>query len=137
MIYTQIKYLRIGLVIVGFLLLISSVFLPFYSSCRWNSDESGTIPFFVYGYESRIYRDQFFYTILIFFIAYFHHEKVNKVLLYVFSSMLLLFLFFVRSDPGWGGAPCTRSAEIGQNLSLIGALFIMLGTFISIYREKE
>ncbi len=137
MIYTSIKYLRIGLVIAGFFLIVSSVFLPFYSSCKWNSDESGTIPFFVFSYESKIYWDQFLYTILIFLPAYYHHEKFNKVLLYVFSSMFLLFVLLYWNAPNWGATPCVRSAEIGQVLSLFGTLFIMLGTFISIYREKE
>jgi len=137
MIYTSIKYLRIGLVTGGFLLLVLAVFFPDYSGCTWNSTESGTIPFVVFGYESRSYWIPFFFTIAAFFSGYFYQDIANKALLYTFSSLFLVFVFLDWNAPAWGATPCERSTEIGGYFSLFGSLFVILGTFISVYRETE
>lgn len=137
MIYTSIKYLRMGFVVIGLLLLAISVFLPYYGSCKWNSDESGTVSVLIFGYSSRVFWMHFVFTIASFVSGYFYHDIVNKALLYTFSSMLLLYLFFTWDPPSWGATPCGRSSEIGRDLSVFGSCLIILGTFISIYRETE
>lgn len=137
MIYTSIKYLRIGSVILGFLLVILSFFLPYYSSCEWNANESGTIEFFKYGYETRMFYVQCLFVIALFFSGYFYQNLINKILLYILSFILLVSFFLVRNAPNRGATPCVRSPEIGQDLSLYGSLLVLLGTFISIYREAE
>jgi hypothetical protein len=136
MIYTSIKYLRIGSVVMGSLLLIVSIFLPYYSSCKWNSDESGTIPFSIYGYAYNGYWIQFFFTLAAFVSGYFYRDIANKALLYTFTIMLMIFLFFTLNIPSFGGSPCIRSTEIGGAFTLFGSFLILLGTFISIYREE-
>lgn len=102
MIYTSIRYVRVGFVIAGFLLLILSVFLPYYASCEWNSNEKGTIPFVVRGDELSVYWIQLSLTIAAFVSGYFYYDIVNKALLYTFSAMLLVFLVFFWSAPNWG-----------------------------------
>ncbi len=134
MIYTSIRYFRVGSVIVGSLLLILSVFLPYYSSCEWNSDESGTISTLIFSYEHIPFWMQFSLTIAVFFSGYFYRDIVNKALLYTFSSLLILFLLF--SLP-FSGNPCVPQLEIGKFLNLIGTFFVVLATFISIYREVD
>lgn len=134
MIYTSIRYLRMGLVLIGFLLLIGSVFLPFQTHCKWNSTESGTIGYWVYSYESVAYWGRLFFVLIIFLWGYFRRDIVYKALLYTFSSLFLLFLFF--SVPFMGN-PCVPQSEIGQVLSLTGSLMVPVATFISIYREEE
>lgn len=134
MIDTSIRCLRMGLVIIGFLLLIGSVFLPFQTHCKWNSTESGTIGYRVYSYESVAYWGRFFFVLIIFLSGYFRRDIVYKALLYTFSSLFLLFLFF--SVPFMGN-PCVPQSEIGQTLSLTGSLMVPVATFISIYREEE
>jgi hypothetical protein len=137
MIYKSIRSIRIGLITIGFLAVLVSFFLPFYRSCIWNEDESGTIDFVTYSYETSTFYIQTLLVLAIFFSGYFYHDIVNKALLYTFSSMLILFLFVSWNAPTWGGSPCIRSSEIGGDLTFYGILLIMLGTFISIHREKE
>ncbi len=135
MIYTSIRYLRISSIISGFSAIILSAFLVFFSGCKMNSDESGTVPYSVYGYESNMYWIQFALITAVFFSGYFYRDLVNKALLYTFSSILVLFLLITWNLPG--GNPCVHQSEIGQICSLYGSLSIILGTFISVYREAE
>ncbi|WP_294670395.1 hypothetical protein [uncultured Fluviicola sp.] len=137
MIYTQIKYLRIGSVAGGLLMLIISVFLPYYVTCEWNSEESGTIEVLVLSYTSGVFWLQFLFTIALFVSGYFYRDIVNKALLYTFSSMLIVCLLLTWDPPTFGATPCGRSSQIGRNLSVFGSCFVILGTFISIYREEE
>lgn len=137
MIYTSIKYLRIASIYIGFAAILCASFLPFYSSCRWNSDESGTIAFVEYGYERSLYYIVTVMVLIIFFSGYFWHGLVNKILLNLFSIVLLLFMLLVMNLPGWGARPCVNSSEIGLYLLVYGTLSVILGTFISIYREVD
>ena len=137
MIYTSIKYLRIGSVVMGILLLVIAVFLPYYSSCKWNSDESGTIPLSIFGYAYSGYWIQFFFTVALFVSGYFYRDIPNKASLYTSTILLLIFLVFSLNGPGFGGNPCIRSTEIGGAFALFGSFLILLGTFIFIYREEE
>lgn len=137
MIYTSIKYLRISSLWIGFTAILISFFIPLYSSCKWNSDESGTIGFVVYGYEKGWSYVVFLFVLLVFFSGYFWHRLMNKILLYLFSIILLLIFFLTLNLPGWGGAPCIRHSEIGQHLIIFGSFSVILGTFISIYREVD
>lgn len=124
MIHTLIRYLRIGFVIVGFLLLIGSVFLPYYSVCE-----------VFLGYQLKVYWIQLLLTVAAFVSGYFYSDIVNKALLYTFSAILLVFLAFFWLAPNW--ASCAKAAEIGGNLSRLGSCFVILGTFIAVYREAE
>ena len=137
MIYTSIRWMRIGSVVIGFLAILVSFFLPFYRSCKWTEDESGTIDFVKYSYETSTFYIQALFVLAIFISGYFYHNIVNKVLLYTFSSMLIFFLFISWNAPNWEGSPCIRSSVIGGDLTFYGALLVILGTFISIYREIE
>lgn len=137
MIYTSIKTLRIGSVVGGLLMLILSVFLPYYVTCEWNSDESGTIEVLVLSYTSGVFWMQFLFTVASFVSGYFYRDIANKALLYTFSSMFMVCMLLTWDPPTFGATPCGRSSEIGRNLSVFGCCFVILGTFISIYREED
>lgn len=137
MIYTSIRHIRVACIWIGFVAILSSFFLPFYSGCRWNSDQSGTINFIKYGYE--VYPCYYVPVLVlsIFFSGYFWRRLINKILLYVFTCFLLIFLFLIWRAPSWGANPCINNDEIGQDLSVYGSLLVSIGTFISVYREQE
>lgn len=95
MIDTSIRCLRMGLVLIGFLLLIGSVFLPFQTHCNWNSTESGTIDYWVYSYESLAYWGRLFFVLIIFLSGYFRRGyRLQGIALYFFITFPAFPVFF-------------------------------------------
>ena len=137
MIYTSVRWMRIGSIVMVFSGIIISFLLPVYRSCKWNSDESGTIEFFRFGYETTQNYIPFFLILLVFVSGYFYHNLINKILTYSFSSLLIIFVFLMWNAPSWGAMPCIRSAGVGQYIFVFGLSLVMLGTLISIHREKK
>lgn len=137
MIYTSIRVIRIGSIMLGFLGIILSFLLPVYRSCKWNSDESGTIEFVRFGYETTQNYIPLVLILLVFISGYFFHYLINKILVYFFSSLSVIFIFLIWGAPNWGATPCVRSYVVGEYVFVIGLSLVMLGTLISIHREKE
>ena len=135
----EVRIVKHSIAIIGGLLLFVSAFLQFESTDHFigNSEEIRSI--YTYGLT-----DPFWYVILIcsvviFSIGYFTQGLAFRILVYIFSVLGSIFIYFVAllTGVGWGATPFIPQKEIGFDFSIIGYILIIIATIISMHTKKK
>ncbi|MNU61082.1 hypothetical protein D3C71_502850 [compost metagenome] len=135
----QGKILTHSFAIIGGLLLLGSAFLQFESKQDFigNSEEIKTT--YTYGLTNPLWYLILICTTIIFSIGYFTQGLAFRILVYIFSFLCSIFIYFVTllTGVGWGATPFIPQKEIGFVLSIFGYIIIIIATIISMYTKKK
>ncbi len=135
----QGKILRHSIAIIGGSLILGSAFLPFESNDDFIGISEEIKTTYTYGLTNPLWYLILMCTTVIFSIGYFTQGLAFRILVYIFSFLCSIFIYFVTllTGVGWGATPFIPQKEIGFALSVFGYILIIIATIISMHTKKK
>ncbi|WP_343747507.1 hypothetical protein [Fluviicola sp.] len=134
------KTLEHTLAILGGLLLSISAFLHFESSTDFaNDSQDKFIETYTIGLSEPLWYLIVVSAAVIFSIGYFTRGIVFRILVYKFTVLLSIFIFFITLLTGvtWGATPFIPQKEIGFEIAIAGYIVIITATIISMHKNQK